>query len=138
MNDLVRLLRESLLFILAYPVGSFLAGLLTVVWEGTSASNSVLTGVFNAAMTYAAVAWLPLIVIGFPAVFTLKTKRFSRLPATAILTVGGGAVGALLLKSTFGQNEGFGEFVRGGTFEGASVGLVLGLLLFPRHAAELA
>lgn len=87
------------------------------------------------AISYAPFALLPLIVIGVPAVFTLKIKRISGLPATTILTVGGAVVGGLLMKMTFGEFEGFGAIVRDGMIVGGSIGLLLGVFLFPRLPA---
>jgi len=60
----------------------------------------------------------------------LKRRSYSRWPATAVLTFGGGLVGALLMFGTFGMFQGFGQFERLGATAGASIGLVLGLSFF--------
>jgi hypothetical protein len=76
------------------------------------------------AMTYAAFGIIPAAIFGLPAILFLKRRSYSRWPATAILALGGGAVGALLMLVTFTGLE-----LLGGT-AGASIGFALGLSFF--------
>ena len=76
------------------------------------------------AMTYAAFGLIPAAIVGLPAILFLKRRSYSRWPAIAILAVGGGAVGGLLMRLTFTGLELLGATA------GASIGFVLGLSFF--------
>ncbi|MBA3666519.1 MAG: hypothetical protein H0W65_02195 [Sphingomonas sp.] len=82
--------------------------------------------------TYVIFGAFPALFFGLPAIRFLRRRAYSLLPATGVLTVGGGIVGALLMFVTFGMFKTFGVFEQFGAIAGASIGFVLGLLFFAR------
>ena len=132
----MRLWEEVLLFVVGVLGGSILGAILTLAWDfPRSLENATPLLAVGYAMTYAGFGAIPSLIFGLTAILFLKHKGYSLWPATAALTVGGGIVGGLLMFATFGMFRGFGPFEQLGATAGASIGFMLGLLLFARSSA---
>ena len=138
MKAALSLLRQTLVFVLSIVGGSILGAVLSFAWGlPTSLENITPLVVLGVALTYAGFGSIPALLFGLPAILLMKRKGHARWPATAVLTVGGGTIGALLMFVTFGGFKGFGSFEQLGATAGASIGFVLGLLLFSQSSAAI-
>jgi len=130
LDSVINLLRTVALFILALALGGMLAGLIAstglVVGKLKMPDLSELRAIiFGAGLTFAVFGGLPALVVGMPAVLLLRRMRVSRFEAPLILMTGGGVVGAGLMAMTFTGFELLGAAV------GGSIGLMLGILVYP-------
>jgi hypothetical protein len=123
-------LRGALLFVIAVLVGSFLGSALSHLWDSAGGLAHITPVIFvGIAMTYAAFGAIPALLFGLPSVFFLKRKGYTRWPAAAFLTVGGGLIGGLIMFVMFDVFR-IGHFVLLGATAGASIGLAIGIVLF--------
>jgi hypothetical protein len=117
---------QVLLFVAAVVGGSILAAFLTFGWDfPRSLENFTPIILLGIAMTYAAFGAIAALFFAVPFIVLMRLFQLTRLPATAMLTVGGGLFGAGLMKMTF---TGFEHL---GATAGGSIGFALGILFFP-------
>ena len=116
-------------FVLALVLGSTVAALISVAT--TSPENATPLVVAGIAGVYAIFGIVPAAVVGLPMLKVFRRLNIGSSAAALLLTLGGAAVGALLMTATFTS------FATWGAIAGASIGLVQGCLLH-KHAAASA
>ena len=134
MSPRQHILLNAGLCVLGVVGGSILGAGLSTAWNMSLFENSMPLTLFGIAALFALFGAIPALLFGIPAIRLLKGRGYSRWPATAVLTVGGGVVGGFLMFVTFGGFQTFGQFERLGATAGSSIGFLLGLLLFSGHS----
>ena len=122
MAHIISFLRIPALFLIALSVGGVLASLYSLLSKGLAGTPAFVIG---SGLSIAALSFIPALLFAAPALRQLGKRRVNKIPAAAILIVGGASVGHLLMAATFYGLEPFGAVV------GSSIGLSMAVLVYP-------